>query len=54
MKTLLLLSALALTASACGGRSDENTVRDGGHGIGIDTETVNSILEPADTLDAQL
>ena len=43
MKLLTILFAIALALAACDGKSGENVVRDGGHGIGIDTETVNQI-----------
>lgn len=54
MKILTILSVLALTMGACSSPNTENNVRDGGHGIGIDTETVNQIQQSADSIDASL
>ncbi len=50
MKKLLILSVVvALLFVACKGKSSNDELRDGGLGIGIDTATVNDILQSDDT-----
>ncbi len=49
MKKQLILAIVALIFAACNGKSSYDEVRDGGNGIGIDTATVNEVLQSDDT-----